>query len=79
VVTSPAWSDTQKVVGAAHSPGGHVATAHRTGWLQTIIAQAGTRPAVHPSTRFHQGIDEHKIVPLPVLPVSRPYPFVRRH
>ena len=30
----------------------------------------GDRPAVSPSTRFYQGIYGHKIIPLPVLPVS---------
>jgi hypothetical protein len=77
VVARPVWSDAQKVVGVAGSPGGHRVDG-ASPWLVVDDHRPGSpRPAVSPSTRFHQGIYEHKIVPLPVLPVSRPYPLIR--
>jgi hypothetical protein len=50
VVASPAWSDAQKVVGVAYSPGGHVADGASHQLVQTIIDRA---VAASPCPRQH--------------------------
>ena len=73
-VASPAWSDAQKVIGVADSPGGHRVDG-ASPWLVVDDHRPGSlRPAVSPSTQFYQGIYRTKIIPLPVLPVSWPTP-----
>ena len=44
MVASPAWSDAQKVVGVAYSPGGHVADGASHQLVQTIIDRAVVAP-----------------------------------
>jgi len=71
---SPAWSDAQKVVGVAYSPGGHLAdgASHRR-----VVDDHRPGGPASPCPRqhgFYQGIYEHKIIPLPVSPVSWPTP-----
>jgi hypothetical protein len=54
VVASPTWSDAQKVVGVAYSPGGHLADGVSHQLVQTIIDRAVAAPPCprqHGSTR----------------------------
>jgi hypothetical protein len=73
---NPAWSDAQKVIGVAYSPGGHRVDGASHWLVVDDHRPGGRRPAVPPSTRFHQGIYRTKIIPLPVLPVSWLDPIV---
>jgi hypothetical protein len=75
MVANPPWSAAQKVVGAAHSPGGHVADGTSHGLVADDHRPGGYPPRRAPVNTVYQGIYEHKIVSLPVLLVSRPYPL----
>ena len=67
-LANPAWSDAQKVVGAAHSPGGHVADGTSHGLVVDDHYPGGHPPRRAPVNRVPPGDLRHKIVPLPVLP-----------
>jgi hypothetical protein len=48
MVANPAWSDAQKVVGVAYSPGGHLADGASHRLVVDDHRSGGRRPAVSP-------------------------------